>query len=202
LIHRDIKPSNIFAAQRGGIDDVAKLLDFGLVRPPATGQGPHSSQVGMVLGTPLFMSPEQASGRGKLDQRSDIYSLGGVAYYLLTGRPPFQGGAIEVMLAHARDPVASPSAILADIPHDLEQVVLRCLAKDPADRFPDAESLERALGECSCARDWDEDDAVRWWQNSRAAGGDHKNQPESVEPQCDQTGQDFFTTSILIRECS
>jgi serine/threonine-protein kinase len=192
LIHRDIKPSNIIAAQRGGMDDVAKLLDFGLVRPPATGQAPHSSHVGMVLGTPLFMSPEQASGRGKLDQRSDIYSLGGVAYYLLTGRPPFEGSAIEVMLAHARDTVAPPSAILTDIPHDLERVVLRCLSKDPADRFPDAESLERALGECSCARDWDEGHAARWWHNSGTGGGDHEKKPETVEPQSDLKEQLVF----------
>ena len=91
LIHRDIKPSNIFAARRGGMDDVAKLLDFGLVRPAATARAAHLSEEGQILGTPLFMSPEQATGGRELDERSDIYSLGAVAYYLLTGRPPFDG---------------------------------------------------------------------------------------------------------------
>ena len=106
LIHRDIKPSNIFAARRGGLDDVAKLLDFGLVRPAAAADAAHLSGEGQILGTPLFMSPEQATGGRELDERSDIYSLGAVAYYLLTGRPPFDGeGGIGVMIAHARDPV-------------------------------------------------------------------------------------------------
>ena len=152
LIHRDIKPSNIFAARRGGMDDVAKLLDFGLVLPAATVRAAHLSGEGQILGTPLFMSPEQATGGRELDERSDIYSLGAVAYYLLTGRPPFDGeDGIAVMIAHARDPVVPPSRVRAGIPEDLERVVLRCLAKDPAERFPDAESLERALARCACA---------------------------------------------------
>ena len=92
LIHRDIKPSNVFAAHRGGMDDVAKLLDFGLVLPAAGPPAPHLTGEGQVLGTPLFMSPEQAMGGGRVvDERSDLYSLGAVAYYLLTGRPPFDG---------------------------------------------------------------------------------------------------------------
>jgi eukaryotic-like serine/threonine-protein kinase len=139
LIHRDIKPSNIFAARRGGIDDVAKLLDFGLVRPSARTRLAHLSAEGEILGTPLFMSPEQATAGRELDERSDIYSLGAVAYYLLTGRPPFEGaGGIAVLIAHARDPVVPPSLVRNGIPEDLERVVLRCLAKDPAERFPDA----------------------------------------------------------------
>jgi serine/threonine-protein kinase len=164
LIHRDIKPSNIFAARRGGMDDVAKLLDFGLVRATATTRSLQLSDEDRVLGTPLFMSPEQAMGARDLDERSDIYSLGAVAYYVLTGRPPFnEGGAIAVMVAHARDAVVPPSEVRAGIPEDLERVVLRCLQKDAALRFQDAESVERALGECGCARDWDQDQAARWW---------------------------------------
>ena len=111
------------------------------------------------------MSPEQARGGRELDERSDIYSLGAVAYFLLTGRPPFEGeGGIAVMIAHARDPVLPPSRIRPGIPEDLERVVLRCLAKDPAERFPDACSLERALGECACAGDWNRERATRWWR--------------------------------------
>jgi eukaryotic-like serine/threonine-protein kinase len=181
LIHRDIKPSNIFAARRGEIDDVGKLLDFGLVRPTVKEQSAHLSDEDQILGTPLFMSPEQAAVRQELDMRSDIYSLGAVAYYLLTGRPPFEGSTIGVLIAHARDPVAPPSRIRDDVPEDLERVVLRCLAKDPSDRFRDAESLERALGECVCAGGWDQDRAARWWRDvdRTPAAADSEKVPDS-----------------------
>ena len=109
LIHRDIKPSNIFAARRGGTGDVAKLLDFGLVLSRAGSDAARLSGEGQVLGTPLYMAPEQATSGRELDGRSDLYSLGAVAYYLLTGRPPFDGrDAIEAIIAHARDPVCRP----------------------------------------------------------------------------------------------
>ncbi len=162
LIHRDIKPSNIFAARRGGMEDVSKLLDFGLVRPAATTRASHLSEEGQILGTPLFMSPEQATGVREIDERSDIYSLGAVAYYLLSGRPPFEGeSGIAVLIAVARDPVVPLSQLRPGIPEDLERIVLQCLAKDPSERFPDAESLERALSACVSAGDWDQDRATR-----------------------------------------
>jgi serine/threonine-protein kinase len=164
LVHRDIKPSNIFAARRGGVEDVAKLLDFGLVRPAPSDAATLVSAEGQILGTPLFMSPEQAMDALEVDARSDIYSLGAVAYYLLTGRPPFEGaGGIAVLIAHARDPVVPPSEIRPDIPADLERVVVQCLAKDPLGRLADAGSLERALAACACAGEWDQERAARWW---------------------------------------
>ena len=167
LIHRDIKPSNIFASRRGGIDDMAKLLDFGLVLPMSRAGVPQLSGEGQILGTPLFMSPEQATGEHELDERCDIYALGAVAYYLLTGRPPFdEADGMQLMIAHARDPVVPPSEICAGIPQDLERVVLRCLAKSPADRFPDSLSLERALSACACVADWDQDRAALWWRTA------------------------------------
>jgi hypothetical protein len=167
LIHRDIKPSNVIAARRSGMDDVAKLVDFGLVLPRAGSPTPHLTGEGQVLGTPLFMAPEQVMSGGRVvDERSDLYALGAVAYYLLTGHPPFDGGeGIGVMIAHARDPVVPPSRDRADVPEDLERVVLRCLAKEPTERFPDAEGLERAVGACACVGDWDQDRAARWWQD-------------------------------------
>src|SRR5262249_14532712 len=90
LIHRDIKPGNVFVAQRGGLYDVVKLLDFGLVKPVAEFRSARLTQEGAISGTPLFMSPEQARSLDDLDARSDIYSLGAVAYTLLSGRPPFE----------------------------------------------------------------------------------------------------------------
>src|SRR4051795_8135314 len=133
--------------------------------PPARSGAAHLSGEGQILGTPLFMSPEQATGGRELDARSDIYSLGAVAYYLLTGRPPFEGdGGIAVLVAHARDPVVPPSRVRPGIPEDLERIVLRCLAKDAAESHPDAERLERSLGESACAGDWDQDCSARWWR--------------------------------------
>jgi eukaryotic-like serine/threonine-protein kinase len=165
LIHRDIKPGNIFAAQRGGLYDVAKLLDFGLVKPVAEIASTRLTHEGGVSGTPLFMSPEQARGVGDLDARSDIYSLGAVAYTLLTGRPPFERPSpMEVLIAHARDEVVPPSKLRPDVPRDLERVILRCLAKKPEERFPDADRLEQALAECAAAGQWTQARAARWWQ--------------------------------------
>jgi serine/threonine-protein kinase len=179
LIHRDVKPSNIFAARRGGMDDVAKLLDFGLVRPVAAAPEANLSGEGQILGTPLFMSPEQATGSRALDERSDIYSLGAVAYYLLTGRPPFpEGSGIEVMIAHVRDPAVPPSQLRRGIPDDLERAVLRCLAKKPADRFPDTERLEQALADCACSADWDQARAAQWWRD--VASGLEASSPAAV----------------------
>jgi hypothetical protein len=167
LIHRDIKPGNVFAAQRGGLHDVVKLLDFGLVKPVAEIPSARLTQEGAISGTPLFMSPEQARGLGEIDGRSDIYSLGAVAYALLTGRPPFdRTSPLEVMIAHARDEVVPPSQLQADVPADLEGIVLRCLAKRPEDRFQDTDSLEQALAECAAAEQWTQSHAARWWQEN------------------------------------
>lgn len=173
MIHRDLKPANIFAARRGGRFDVTKLLDFGLVTPAADVDAAELSAEDKVTGSPLFMSPEQASGDRRPDARSDLYSLGAVAYYLLTGHPPFEGQtALRVMTAHARDPVQPPSRLRPDIPADLELVVLRCLAKRPAERFPAAEALEAALAACGSAAEWDFRKAAEWWLSHTSAGED------------------------------
>ncbi|WP_165252608.1 serine/threonine-protein kinase [Paludisphaera soli] len=181
LVHRDIKPSNIFASRRGGADDVAKLLDFGLVRPLAADRDPDLSDEGQILGTPMFMSPEQATSDREIDGRSDVYSLGAVAYFLLTGEPPFAaGGTIGILLAVARDPAPAPSLRRPDVPEELERIVLTCLAKQPADRFPDVLALERALGGCSCARDWDADRAARWWRENEPGHGESEGATSAV----------------------
>ncbi|MBX7168270.1 MAG: serine/threonine protein kinase [Pirellulales bacterium] len=165
LVHRDIKPGNLFAAQRGGVFDVAKLLDFGLVKDKDLTQHEdlELTTEGSVNGSPLYMAPEQARGLDP-DARTDIYSLGAVAYFMLTGRPPFEGPkAVDVIIAHARDPVVPPSMVRPGIPTDLEQVVLRCLAKDPTRRYASAQDLKAALAACELADGWSEERARQWW---------------------------------------
>lgn len=173
MIHRDIKPANIFAAKRGGIYDVAKLLDFGLVKTEASPESSELTQEGMVAGSPLYMSPEQAIG-DHVDERSDIYSLGLVAYYLLTGQPPFNDEkAIKVLMAHAHEQPPPPSTLRPEIPPDLEEVVLRCLEKDRELRFQDVMALSEALQGCESAHDWSRGQAREWWHQF---GCPHKKQ--------------------------
>jgi serine/threonine-protein kinase len=112
------------------------------------------------------MAPEQATGTVRPDSRADLYSLGAVAYYLLTGRPPFSGPtAMAVMVAVACDPVTPPSRHRPGLPPDLERVILRCLAKSAADHYPDADVLERDLAACAAASDWDFARAADWWRS-------------------------------------
>lgn len=169
LVHRDLKPANIFAARRGNLHDFVKLLDFGLVLPPPeTASEPSAAEAsrdGHIAGSPLYMAPEQATGAARPDARTDLYGLGAVAYYLLTGRAPFIGTtAMEVLIAVARDPVEPPSQLRPGLPSDLERIVLRCLAKAPADRYPDADSLDRDLAACTDAAAWDFSRAADWWR--------------------------------------
>jgi serine/threonine-protein kinase len=165
LIHRDVKPGNIIAAQRGGQQDVVKLVDFGLVKPRGAREDIAITQHGSLAGSPLYMSPEQALGKGTPDARSDIYSLGSVGYFLLTGRPPFEGEEpMEVLVAHARDTVRPLRELCPDVPADLEQVILRALEKDPDARFQSAVEMEQALADCRCAGAWTAQDAAAWWR--------------------------------------
>ncbi len=134
LVHRDIKPANLFAAYRGGHHDVAKLLDFGLVKTLQGGDGIQLSREDTIAGSPLYIAPEQVVYNQPPDRRADIYSIGAVAYYLLTGHPPFLGSsAMEVMVSHMRDPVVSPTQVRPEVPSDLAEVVLR-LPGQAADR--------------------------------------------------------------------
>jgi serine/threonine-protein kinase len=167
LVHRDLKPGNVIVARLGGVCDVAKLLDFGLVQEESVAEpGERLTRAGVVLGTPAYMAPEQAAGE-PVDARGDLYCLGAVAYYALTGRPPFEGkSALQVLAAHR----TLPAPPLDGAPSDLAAVIAQCLAKAPADRFPTAGALERALAGCSCAADWSIERATAWWASLAGRG--------------------------------
>ncbi len=164
LVHRDIKPANILVSEIGGMHDVAKLLDFGLVQVAIPTTDVNLTGIGAIVGTPAFMSPEQAAGSANVDSRCDIYSLGAVAYFLVTGKAPFtRSTSVETMAAHLAEPVVAPSGLRAEIPSDLEDIILRCLTKQPHDRFPNVTSLEQALARCACRDDWSAEQAANWW---------------------------------------
>ncbi|HMI86995.1 MAG TPA: serine/threonine-protein kinase [Polyangiaceae bacterium] len=164
LIHRDIKPANIFLTEQGGIPDVAKVLDFGLVKQVGeTGPDPLT-QADTLTGTPLYMAPEAITSPDLIDARTDLYALGAVGYYLLTGHDVFTGRTVvEVCSHHLHSIPVPPSERLGTaIDADLEELILRCLEKDPAERPPDSRSLQRALRACRAARSWSEEDARHW----------------------------------------
>ncbi len=174
LIHRDIKPANIFAAKKGGMYDVAKLLDFGLVRETdGAAKGGAAPRREGFSGSPLYMAPEQVTSYESVDGRCDIYSLGAVAYFLVTGEPPFVGFSVsEVLRAHANEDVLPPSKVAPSVPGDLEAVIMRCLSKDPRERYADASSLKQALLACRCAAEWNDDAAREWWKRHEAEKAD------------------------------
>lgn len=169
LVHRDIKPANIFAASRGGVCDVVKLLDFGLAKPLADLGAAHLTAEGTITGSPLFMSPEQATGDAEPDSRSDVYSLGAVLFYLLTGKPPFDDDKpLKIMIKHAHELPPRPSALRTDLASDLEAIVLKCLEKASDQRFQSAHELACALDQCVDSGSWTRDNARTWWQEKQA----------------------------------
>ena len=163
LIHRDVKPANIHVGRVGLRHDFVKVLDFGLVKSIVDGNDSIASMAGLTPGTPTYMAPEMAQS-GAVDGRADLYSLGCVAYYILTGRLVFTGDTpIQVILKHLEQPPLPPSRVAAQpIPADLEAVVMACLAKEPADRPASAAELARLLAAVG-VEPWMEEDAARWW---------------------------------------
>ena len=168
LIHRDIKPANIALCERAGVFDVVKVLDFGLVKELGTDS--QSTTEASLTGTPLYLAPESITAPETVDGRSDLYAVGGVAFWLLTGTHVFEGKTIvEVCSHHLHSAPDSPSARLGmPLPSDLEEIILRCLAKSPADRYANAEALAHALDACEAAEEWSNDLAAGWWGSHRA----------------------------------
>jgi serine/threonine-protein kinase len=182
LIHRDVKPANVYACRYGRDVDFIKVLDFGLVKQ---GRAPGEDADKLTAadmspgGTPAFMSPEQALGDGEVDARSDIYAVGCVAYWLLTGSLVFKGiTPMETIVLHVnREPEPPSRRTTRPIPADLEEIVLACLAKDPADRPQTADELAMRLGSVRVAEDWTPLRAKEWWDENRPV-----SQPSAAEP--------------------
>ena len=168
IVHRDVKPANLYVTHVGDDYDFLKILDFGLARPSS---GMTLTRQGDVIGTFAYMSPEMCTGE-RIDARTDVYSLGATLYYMLTKEPVFTGSLNEILNAHLREAPLPPSARLGSpVPADLERVILRCLAKDPNDRYPTMRDLEAALAACSDAGGWTKADSQRAW---RANGNGEK----------------------------
>jgi serine/threonine-protein kinase len=167
LIHRDVKPANLYVCRLGIACDVIKVLDFGLVARARTPSGnPHLTGSGFIVGTPRFLSPEQAAGKS-VDERADIYALGCVGYWLLTGTPPFLAkNPGELIADHLRTLPEPPSKRLGTpIPESLERVLLACLEKDPKKRPLDAWSLLSDLQACGLDG-WGATQARAWWETN------------------------------------
>jgi eukaryotic-like serine/threonine-protein kinase len=181
LVHRDIKPANIFLCKRWGESDFVKVLDFGLAKDNAAPDASRTADE-VVLGTPLYISPEALSGPHRIDVRSDLYSLGAVGYYMLVGSPVFEGSSVlEVCAHHIFTAPPAPSARLGrPLPDDLEAIVLRCLAKAPAERYQTANELWSALMACAGAGQWTSADAQAWWQKRGDATARETVHPKEV----------------------
>jgi serine/threonine-protein kinase len=175
MVHRDVKPANIFVCRHGLEIDFVKVLDFGLVKAAggsAAGADRLTSE-GALAGTPAFLSPEMALG-GDVDWRSDIYALGCVAYWLLTGMPVFEADtSLKLALEHVKTPPVAPSRRSGlPIPKELDDTILACLAKDPRDRPQTAQELSERLASLGLEQAWTRRRAELWWRDHAPASAD------------------------------
>lgn len=166
LVHRDIKPANLFVCKLGSEYDFLKVLDFGVVSRHGQESNGSITATGMVLGTPAFLAPELVSGAGSFDGRADIYALGCVAFWMLTGRVPFEArDAISLLRHHSTTAPVPPSTMSEQaIPSEVDALVLECLSKEPSLRPPNVDVLRDRLSRLSIAQHWDQRSARAWWE--------------------------------------
>jgi len=170
MVHRDIKPANIFVCRLGLEFDFVKVLDFGLVQTrradPSNAVTETLPTAQQLIGTPAYMAPEVILGREDVDRRADVYGIGCVAFYLLTGTRVFEHGTpMQVLVDHVHTPAPTPSSRLTGaIPRELDRLVLDCLKKDPADRPQDASELLDRISGLGLAG-WSNLQAHAWWQD-------------------------------------
>jgi len=181
LIHRDVKPANIMLCREGGMDDFPKVVDFGLVKDLDRGAGETRADV--IAGTPLYIAPEAITSPEAVGPRSDLYSLGGVGYFALTGQNVFEGKTlVEVCSHHLYSRPEPPSKrVSAPVAADLEALILACLEKDPAGRPASARELRRRLRACADFGRWTDEAATSWWREHKAALGGTSGEPLDSE---------------------
>jgi eukaryotic-like serine/threonine-protein kinase len=174
LVHRDVKPANLFACRLGPEYDFVKVVDFGVVSRHASETTAQITTAGMILGTPAFLAPELVATQA-FDGRADIYALGCVAFWLLTGRTPFEGeDAMAILLQHAQAAAPAPSTMSEEpVPQQLDDLVLDCLQKDPGRRPATADAVWERLDAVPLAREWTQRKARSWWE---------MHEPELVNP--------------------
>ncbi len=203
VIHRDIKPGNIILTVRGGEPDVAKVVDFGLVKELDATDGTETTSIdspwprprrslagasvegegNVLVGTPLYLSPEAITMPDQVEARSDLYAVGAVGYFLLTGEPLFEGHTILELCAHHLHTVPTPPSVRMGRPVDerLEAAILACLAKNPNERPASAQALHDALSASGAAPGWSAEDARRWWAGFRPAAPPPGERPSEVD---------------------
>jgi hypothetical protein len=193
LIHRDIKPANVILNVRGGLYDHVKVLDFGLVKAINHEHLAEKTANDAVVGTPLYLSPEAIENPAKIDSLSDLYSVGAVGYFLLTGKPMFEVKDIaDVLLRQTREMPVRPSERLGrPVGTDLEDLLMSCLAKDRSLRPADAWTLEERLSRCRAAGEWTRPEAEQWW----------RKHGEAIARETSKTGsekKEIFATATLV----
>jgi serine/threonine protein kinase len=164
LIHRDIKPSNIMLARQGRVQDVVKVVDFGLVKHMKDKVDPERTDIQLIKGTPHYMSPEAIDDPASVDPRSDLYSLGAVGYCLLAGRPVFDGTSVfQICMQHVQSTPTPLREVCSNaVPRELERLILSCLAKSKDERPESGQALADALDQLALPP-WTRADAERWW---------------------------------------
>ncbi len=171
LVHRDIKPANIILCRQGGMDDFSKVVDFGLVKDLERGADAGLTRADVVAGTPLYLAPEAVRAPETVGPLSDLYSLGAVGYFALTGTNVFEGRTlVEVCSHHLHTPPEPPSARLGTpMDPELESLILDCLTKEPSGRPAGAHAVRRRLERCTDFGGWTKEDAGAWWREHGAA---------------------------------
>ena len=177
IVHRDLKPSNVFLSMRGGLYDFVKILDFGLAKQiKGVDTATALTKTGVVFGTPRYLAPEMVYGTSGVDGRADIYNFGALAYLMLTGQAPFTAESpVELMIDHVRKVPSPPSEVSElEIPPELDAIVMKCLEKEPDDRFQTIRDVAAALRAVPADEAWTWEKAEQWW-------GLHMSQDEFIQ---------------------
>ncbi len=186
LVHRDIKPQNIFVCTRGGLYDVVKVLDFGLVRDNKHEENTMLTMAGQIRGTPMFMAPEVIESAAQASPASDLYAVGLVGYFMLSGKMPYSGSSVmQLLMLQASDtPEDLDNFEGIQVPGDIKAVIEQAIQKLPEDRFASAQEMIAHLDACMDAQQWNEERSASWWQeNELSMGQPHgpKAPPEDID---------------------